>query len=98
MGYSIQYGTSGKLEESWHANKKKIKRKIAAAVLVCAAVLALLFSGSVEAVRDFLVPGNPEITKAAFAQFTENIRQGNNVSDAIYTFCREIIENASIPE
>lgn len=96
MGYTIQYGPSGKAETAWRGRRKK-KTRIRISLVLLAAVCAFgVLAGGVEKVWEFLIPGDPEITKAAFMQFTEDIRQGGSVGEAITAFCREIIDNAEI--
>ena len=97
MGYSIEYGASGTWENRWHANRKKRKTKIVIAALLGIITLVLVFSGQIKTVQDFFIPGNPEITKAAFAQLKEDIRHGDDFDAALTAFCKEIIEHASIP-
>ena len=97
LGYSIEYGASGTFETRWQTNRKKRRKAVVTMFLLGIITLVLIFSGRIKAVQDFLIPGNPEITRAAFTQFTEDIRQGNRFDDAIYTFCKEIIDHASIP-
>ena len=98
MGYSIEYGASGPLETAWRAGRKKQKRRNIIVIALGIIILALLFSGQIRAVQDFMIPGNPDVTRAAFAQFTEDLRLGTSFSNAINTFCREIIDHASVPE
>jgi len=96
VGYTIQYGPAGKAETAWHAKRRK---KSGAVLAVCVLVIVfavLALSGNFEQIKNYLIPGDPEVTKAAFAQFTEDIRQGDTVGDAITAFCREIIEGAEI--
>ena len=96
MGYTIQYGPAGNAETAWYAKRRK---KSGAVLVVCVLVIVfavLALSGNFEQIKNYLIPGDPEVTKAAFAQFTEDIRQGDTVGDAITAFCREIIEGAEI--
>lgn len=98
LGYTIQYGSSGKAESAWNSGRRKYKKRITAVVLLAVLCAGLLLSGGAEKLKNLIIPGDPEVTKAAFAQFTEDIRQGERVGDAITAFCREIIDNAVIQE
>lgn len=98
MGYTIQYGSTGKLEGNWLSHQKKRKAHKAKWIVLSILGLALFFSLKSEAVQNFLIPGDPEVTKAAFLQFTEDIKGGEQFQNAVYTFCREIIDHADIPE
>lgn len=98
MSYTIQYGSSGKLEDDWNVQYRREKGHIIKRVLLCILGLAFLISLKFETVQNFLIPGDAEVTKAAFFQFTEDIQSGEQFKDAVYTFCREIIDHAEIPE
>ncbi len=47
-------------------------------------------------IADFLIPGDSMVTKSAFSEFLKNVHNGESISDAALTFCREIIENANV--
>ena len=47
-------------------------------------------------IADFLIPGNSNVTKSAFSEFLNHVKDGESISDAALTFCREIVENADI--
>lgn len=44
-----------------------------------------------EALRDLLIPGDPEITAEAFSTLVTEVREGEDLSEAVAAFCREII-------
>ena len=96
MAYTIQYGAPAKVEAAWIKGQKRRSKRYIAFGLVIALILGIFLLGSREPVQTFLIPGDPEITKAAVMQFTQNIQQGDNFKEAITTFCREIIESAEI--
>ena len=96
MGYTIQYGPAGKAEAAWHAKRRKKAGAILAVCVLAVVFAAMVLSGGFEEIKNYLIPGDPEVTQAAFAQFTEDIRQGDTVGDAITAFCREIIDGAEI--
>ena len=95
MGYKIQYSQTG---ESVRVAPKKYNqlRYIIIVCILIACCLALYVVDVKEvAILDYFLPGNPEVTKAAFFSFAEDLRSGLTFSDAVTAFCREIIENAS---
>ena len=96
MGYTVQYGPESAAETAW---KRKAGRKgrrflLLLTILCAAAVFAV--SGWTEDLGDLLIPGDPEVTKAAFSQLTEDLREGDPFRDAVITFCREIIDHAEV--
>lgn len=44
--------------------------------------------------QSILIPGGAE-NRTAFRQMLVDLRQGENVSDAVSAFCRQVIEHAS---
>ena len=98
MGYMIYYGKECEAEHNWNTRSNgRHKRRIIAAVIICAALLAAAM-GKTDAMQNLLIPGNPEVTKAAFAQFSDDIRNGEHLDEAITAFCREIINHAVTAE
>ena len=45
-------------------------------------------------VLDFLIPGDEAITRKAFQTMIEDVKEGERVSDAVTTFCEEILAGA----
>lgn len=88
MAYRIVYGPEPK------PKRKGIKKWIAP---LCGAVLAaLLLTGAGEPVKEWLLPGDPEVTATALEGLVQGIREGEDLGDAVEAFCREIVENAQI--
>ena len=98
MGYTIRYGPDSLAEAAWKrgAGKRRIRTWSLLAILFLAA--GILLSGFGGRIGDLFIPGDPEVTKAAFSQFTEDLRGGERLPDAITAFCLEILESASLPE
>lgn len=95
MGYRIQYGPPLNSEKKYI---KKYKRNlwIACLVIIVFAGLCVAKYTNPELMREFIIPGDAEVTSNAFAQMTEQIRQGAAVKEAFTDFCVEIIEHARI--
>lgn len=95
MGYKIQYGqtmTKVILKES-----RKDHRKIPAIkwiVVTCVLFLGVYLASA--GYLDFLIPGNKEVTTAAFSEMVEDIQEGESVKEAFMTFCMEILDGAQI--
>ena len=93
MSYKVQYDPE--LDRKYPAlgfKNKKLKRKI-----IVLSLSALIF-GTVLARSElarYFIPGDPEVTTAAFSTLIEQVGKGENATDAIMTFCREIIQYSS---
>ena len=48
---------------------------------------------SVRPVREWLFPGNPDVTDAAVQRMVESLRDGNGIGDAVSAFCLEVLRN-----
>ena len=89
MGYSIRYGPR------IPAEKKRGRWQCVAALILAGAIVLLcvdIWNG-----RQWLLPGDPQVTAQALETMAESIREGESLREAITCFCREIIENAAIP-
>ena len=71
------------------------KRKIIFIITMLILCTALIW-GREGTIREFIIPGNPGITEAAFINLVTDLREGEKFGDAITTFCREIIDNNGI--
>lgn len=92
MSYMIHYGPSGNIEAAWQKKLMKHRAKTMTAIIAAVCCILLVLTVDIQQLKELLIPGDPAVTKEAFVQFTEDVRQGESVTDAITAFCREIIE------
>lgn len=91
MGYKIIYG-SVKAEP-----KKPQNASVTAVTLaICAGILcgSLWIAGKDSRIRDLLIPGDPQVTTAAFSEMVVQLQNGTGFSDAITVFCERILDGA----
>lgn len=90
MAYKIAYENGGKVRYFTERCRKSTKGWIVAS---CAIIMTavMLYAGAGKYLRSFFMPG---VTDAAFASLTEDIRNGESISDAVTAFCAGVIENA----
>lgn len=94
MSYKIIYGPIRyKNEEN---GRRGWKMWILPGVLALA--VCLRFMGLGELFSRMLLPGDPEVTAAAFQSMVTALWDGESVGEAFTVFCGEIIENANIPQ
>ncbi len=95
MGYSILYEPElNKKLKIPNQNRKFLLTVGTLAVCVIFVILCLLTPVRT-VLRDFLIPGDPDVTQSAFSQMVSDIREGESFSDAVTVFCQEILEHAS---
>lgn len=93
VSYKIQY--SPDTNDRYPQNMKRRYAGTGKYVAIFAVMLAALlihFHG----VPDFLIPGDPQVTKAAASVLVDDIRDGVAVKDAITTFCSMVLDGAEI--
>lgn len=98
MSYRIAYSPE---KNSKYPLRKERKFGYTWIVTIAAVALALLGIIGVHrenALKSLLLPGNPVVTEAALKTMVTDIRGGEPVADAFTAFCREIIENANLPD
>ena len=98
MAYSIDYNAGEIKKVEFKPLRKRVKRKILTFVAIAFTVIGITQAVGSDAVKEFLLPGDPAVTEAALTGMIEDIRAGESVGDAITAFCREILDSAGIYE
>ena len=96
MAYQISYGPV----KTKHpvARRAKTGRWLLLTLCAAALVVGLQVSEVGKTVWNWILPGDPQVTGAALDTMVEELKEGNSVGEAVTAFCREIIENAQLPE
>lgn len=91
MPYRIHY--TPQYAHKYPSVRRTVKNKLGkwGACLVLTLLLAWL---GLRVVPEFLVPGNPDVTKTATLQLIAHIREGMTVDEAIIGFCKQVIDAA----
>lgn len=95
MGYRVIYGKTRKVRRNTTSKVNSQKSLIIWSIALLAAAFICLIGWSDPGFRQYLLPGDPRITETALDQLVVDIQNGESFSDAITTFCREIIDSAS---
>lgn len=90
MAYEMQYENNYVIQLH-SVTKKKFNKKVLVFSSVAVILLGLLL---IPQVREFLIPGNPAVTKQAADEMIRQIQNGEGVIDAFAQFCQEIIQNS----
>lgn len=89
MSYKVQYHPElNRKYPASSASHKRNGRKIIFFSLLAILVGVLLIQSDV---FHYLLPGNPEVTAAAFASLVTEVGEGESVTEAIVKFCNDII-------
>ena len=91
MSYTIKYSP----EEVKRYPLVKKQRNYKIWIVLCLTFVAILCM-RIYGIPDFLIPGDPDITKAAADVMLELIKEGETLGDAFTVFCEEVIHGAGI--
>lgn len=93
MAYKIEYSPeSGYLYPLKKTNEQFSLGKWLGITVLIVGILWIKLNG----VPDFLIPGDPVVTKEASAVLIADIKEGIPVENAVETFCRSILDGAGI--
>lgn len=81
MGYRIIYLPEPKKKRVW---------PWMLSILVLCFVCAWLIPQGRQAIETVLIPGEPEVTRQAFANLVDTLRSGENFTSAFAQFCEEL--------
>lgn len=94
MGYQITYEPIPKLRRV-----EKRRSRIAALTGICLLTFPgltyALWPEGWEALRTFLLPGDPAVTAAALEELGRELKSGTELSDALQVFCHSILKDAN---
>ena len=91
MGYRIVYhGSEAKKTQA--KRKRFCKKRIAIGVIVVLLGAVIAIPKVRNGMRDLLLPGDEQITLAALEGMVADLKEGEPISEALETFCREIIQ------
>ena len=93
MSYKIQYSPESNSHYPQCVSKKTfhIKCWLTIAIAVAAVVWMRIYG-----IPDFLIPGDPEVTKTAASVMVAEIKNGATVGNAVTAFCKTILDGAEV--
>lgn len=94
MSYSIRYGPHKTKKPEKDSPKKYYYFGIL--LVLIAGALHFLWPQGTETLRQILVPWADGPTVEAFQKMLAQVGEGENISDALLAFCREIVSNAGV--
>ena len=93
MAYNIRYGADAVKYEIMERNTAYNNLTVAFITAACAVAMGIFLLRTPQ-VRDYLMPGDKAVTKAALTEMVQDIRHGENITEALTAFCKEIISHA----
>jgi len=92
MAYCIHYGPV----KTKDGKKERRPGRLPLLLFSLTVLLVILISvsGIGPIIRNFLLPGDAEVTQAALQTMVQNLGDGRPLWDTVTAFCQEILENA----
>ena len=96
MSYAVEYHF-GVTAIKPIVDHSKSRRSIPVRILCLLLILTIFLSAFLICRTDFLVPGDKEVTKAAFRSLLQTVEDGTDIQSAVTAFCKEVIDGAKLP-
>ena len=94
MGYRITYVNSTIRRRRTGIHPLRLQGLIGAFLILFLLLTNAYWPAGAQKLREFLIPGDPEVTMLAAEELVQDLHSGEAVSDAVAAFCREILESA----
>ncbi len=98
MAYRITYGEEPPHPHSMTPGKSRILPMSAAFFLLFLLLTGTFWPEGRATLENFLLPGDPQVTRLAISHMIDDLKDGEAPGDALVTFCREVIDGASLPD
>ena len=95
LGYRIEYEMSGPVVHRDQDSRGNRFLLTAAFFLLFCGISSACWPGKWQTVTDYLIPGDPAVTQAAFSEMTAQLYGGESWEDAVVAFCREVVDGAA---
>ena len=89
MSYTVEYNPE--LRKVYPIKCKRTPRLKIKPLVIALGVFAILYTLRAIGILYYIVPGDSSVTVGAFSCMVEQVRSGQSVSDAIFTFIKEVI-------
>ena len=89
MSYTVEYNPE--LRNSYPMEYRKQRKLPIKAMAVALGVFVTLYALNAAGVLRYIIPGDPAVTAGAFSSMVEQVRSGQTVREAIFTFIKDII-------
>lgn len=98
LAYRIEYASGGAIRSDLPRKSSRLAVMTAGAFAAFLILVHVFWPVGDEKLRNILIPGDPDVTVAAFSQMVDQLQCGDPLSDAVEGFCREIFAHAEIPD
>ena len=89
MSYTVEYNPE--LRKTYPSKKQKTLRFPKKPLVITLGILVALYAAHKLGVLQLMIPGDPAVTTGAFTTMVDDVRSGQTVSDAVFSFFRNVI-------
>ncbi len=90
MGYTVEYNP----ELTKRYPTEKYQSKKTPIILIVSLILIIgLYITTRESIYQLMIPGDPQVTTAAFSEMMDQIAAGESLKDSFFAFCEDIISH-----
>lgn len=98
MGYMIAYDGSDTGKKYTVCRRSRLPELTFGFFLAFLLLTRLFWPAGAAQLRQFLLPGDPDVTQQAVTVLVQDLRAGEPVGDAVKAFCSEILIHAEYPD
>ena len=95
MSYSVEYNPE--LRKTYPTRKRKLQNLPIKSIAITMGIMIALYAVHTLGILRLIIPGDPAVTTGAFSTMVEDVRSGQTVSDAVFSFCRNIVTGGMQP-
>lgn len=95
LGYRVEYGSVKKVR-GLEKRFSRVSALTALCILLFCILVGTFWPKGRDVLRSLVFPGDPVVTAAAFEDMAEQLREGENLSDALHAFCAQVLEGAAL--
>jgi len=94
LPYQIIYGPMPPVKQAGRHGILRFQVLTAAFMLLFVITVRHVWPEGTQTLREFLIPGEPTVTEAAFHEMMADIQDGEPLPDALTAFCRQIVDES----
>ena len=94
MGYRIVYSNDSQTDRKIGNDRRKWRIAVFAAAIFL--TVSVFWPQSRDILLELWIPGDVESFQTGFVKFSDQLKNGSSVRDALMVFCREILAGAEI--
>lgn len=93
MGYRITYEGTGGVRTKTFYQPRRLPLLIGAFLTLFLLLTCAFWPAGKEQLRQIIIPGDPDITQQAVSELVTDLQNGEDFTDSVTAFCREIIRH-----